>query len=67
MSQGPQKNHLYSRRSFLKGLPLGIAGALLAGMVSRRILGAGIGRFRRPPVFSKGSIFAPFKDRQGKT
>ena len=67
MSQEPRKKRTYTRRSFLKGLPLGIAGALLAGVVSRRLLGAGLGRIRRPSVFSKGSIFSPARDRQEKT
>ncbi len=67
MSQKPQEKRTYTRRSFLKGLPIGIAGTLLVGMVSRRLLGAGLGRIRRQQVLPKGSIFSPARDRRDKT
>ncbi len=50
-----------SRRSFLKGIPIGIAGAFA--------LTALVGRFGQRsqdnyPTFPEGSIFTPAKDRR---
>ena len=56
---------LVSRRDFLKGVPLGIAGAFVFTLLSGKLLGIGARRQTGPPVFSKGSIFNP--KRNGRT
>ena len=54
---------LYSRREFLKGVPIGIGGVFVLAVISRRLLGL-TSRWRsQPPAFPEGSIFTPAKDR----
>lgn len=45
----------YTRRQFLKGVPLGITGAVVATTIVGRLLG----RRSNPPVFPEGSIYTP--------
>ena len=54
---------LYSRRDFLKGFPLGVAGAFLLSVVSGKLITSAIGRRRQSVHFPEDSIFAPVKDR----
>ena len=61
MDRKPVVRPFYSRREFLKGVPLGVAGVFVLGVVSSRLL-TFASRRRRPPVFPKGSIFTPAKD-----
>ena len=67
MDQRPRMKSHYSRRQFLKGLPLGMGGALVLGVVLSKLLPTVFTRHRRPPVFPKGSIFTPARDFQRKT
>ena len=46
-----------SRRTFLKGVPIGMLGALAIGVFGSRILSSSANR--RLPRFKKGSIFTP--------
>ena len=62
----PREKRLFSRRDFLKGVPLGIAGALVATAVSGRLISLISRRRRQPPVFPEGSIFTPAKERRTK-
>ena len=50
-----------SRRSFLKGLPLGILAVASIGVIGSNLMKSV--RRRRPPVFKKDYIFTP-KSRQ---
>ncbi|MAP36763.1 MAG: hypothetical protein CL698_03835 [Chloroflexi bacterium] len=49
----------FSRRSFLKGLPLAAIGLVSLGAIGGKVV-ASASR-RQPPVFKKGSIFTPKK------
>jgi len=46
-----------SRRTFLKGLPLGFFALATVGVIGTNLLKSV--RRRRSPVFKKGSIFTP--------
>ncbi len=46
-----------SRRTFLKGIPIGMLGAFAIGVFGSRILSSSAKR--RLPKFKKGSIFTP--------
>ena len=61
----PDKNKTLSRRSFLKALPLGFAGAVLISGIGARLLGQRSGRLSKPPELPEDSIFAPDKNRYG--
>ena len=61
MDQRTPPGRRYSRRDFLKGLPIGVAGAFAVSMVVGR-LPSFLARRRRPPVFREGSIFTPSAD-----
>jgi anaerobic selenocysteine-containing dehydrogenase len=54
----------YSRRQFLKGIPLGAVAAVAVGAISGRLIASALGRRRKPPVFPEGSIFTPADDEQ---
>jgi hypothetical protein len=47
----------FSRRSFLKGLPLGALGIAALGFMSSKVLASASNR--RKPKFKNGSIFTP--------
>ena len=49
----------FSRRSFLKGLPLAAIGLISLGAIGGKIVTSA--SKRQPPVFKKGSIFTPKK------
>jgi len=49
----------FSRRSFLKGLPLAAVGLVSFGAIGGKVLSSA--SKRQPPVFKKGSIFTPKK------
>ena len=53
-----------SRRSFLKGVPLGIAGAFAISAVMGRFLPSRLISRRGRPSFPKDSIFRPADDVQ---
>ena len=63
MGEKPNAKRSYSRRQFLKGVPIGVAGAAAVGLIVGRFLPSSFRR-RRPPVFAKGSIFTPAKERR---
>ena len=67
MDQKPVTKRFYSRRDFLKGIPLGIGGIFALAMVSRRLFSFRSRRPSQPPVFPEGSIFTPAKNRRRKT
>ena len=50
-----------TRRTFLKGLPIGLLGALAIGIVGSTLLRSTARK--RPPLFREGSIFTP-RDEQ---
>jgi hypothetical protein len=52
----------FSRRSFLKGIPLGIAGAFVLGSISRSLFSKSQ-ESDQYPSFPEGSIFTPAKDK----
>ena len=54
----------YSRRDFLKGLPLGIGSMMLLGTLTKSIFSSRSNRNSAPPVVPKGSIFTPSKKRK---
>ena len=58
-------NLVYSRRDFIKGLPLGIGGIILLGTLTKSIFSSRSNRNSAPPVVPKGSIFTPSKKRKG--
>ena len=47
----------FSRRSFLKGLPLAAIGLVSFGAIGGKVISSA--SKRQPPVFKKGSIFTP--------
>jgi len=51
------KNNKFSRRSFLKGLPLGLLGVSALGLLSGKMISSAANR--NAPKFKKGSIFTP--------
>ncbi len=57
MSQASQRKKSLSRRTFLKGIPLGIIGAAAISIVGSRMMNSALNR--RPPSSKKGSIFSP--------
>ena len=67
MAQKRKAKRLFSRRDFLKGVPLGIAGAIVFTVLSGRLLGSGASRRSGPPVYSKGSIFNPKGNDRART
>ena len=52
----PQKKG-FSRRTFLKGLPIGMLGAAAISIVGSRMISSA--SKRKLPVAKKGSIFSP--------
>ncbi len=52
----------FTRRQFLKGVPLGVAGAAALTVVSNRFVSAFVRR-RRMPNLPQDSIFAPDRSR----
>ena len=56
-----KKDKQLSRRAFLKGVPLGIAGAFLLSSISRGLLSSRPGDSSKYPAFPEGSIFTPAK------
>ena len=52
----PQKKG-FSRRTFLKGLPIGMLGAAAISLVGSRMISSA--SKRKLPVTKKGSIFSP--------
>ena len=54
----------FSRRQFLKGVPLGVAGAIAISAVMGRFLPSRIVSRRGRPSFPKDSIFRPADDVQ---
>ena len=53
-----------SRRNFLKGVPLGVAGAIAVSAVMGRFLPSRLISRRGRPSFPKDSIFRPADDVQ---
>ena len=60
-----EKQRLYSRRTFLKGFPIGIAGAFVFSLVASRLLSSR--RRRELPSLPEGSIFTPDKTRLNRS
>ncbi len=65
MGKGDNQN-TQSRRSFLKGLSIGVLGASVLGLVIGRAISSDPARQRRPR-FAKGSIFTPAKNDHDRT
>lgn len=57
-----EKGGRLSRRVFLKGVPLGVVGAVGLGLLSRRLWPSSARRTRDTVLF-EDSIFSPAKDR----
>ncbi len=55
MDEPKSSGRSYTRRQFLKGLSLGITGAVVATTIVGRLLGRRTG----PPTFPEGSIYTP--------
>ncbi len=55
-----------SRRSFLKGLSIGVVGASVLSLLLGRTISSRSGG-NRQPRFAKGSIFTPAKNDPDKT
>ena len=55
MDEPKSSGRNYTRRQFLKGVSLGITGAVVATTIVGRLLGRRSG----PPVFPEGSIYTP--------
>ena len=54
---------MYSRRDFLRGVPIGVAGAFVLSIFSEGLLSKVLKRRRRMAGFPKDSIFTPAKDQ----
>lgn len=59
---GNEPKRGFTRRQFLKGVPLGVAGAAALTVVSNRFVSAFVRR-RRMPNLPQDSIFAPDRSR----
>ena len=66
MGRRATTKRIYSRREFLKGVPLGIAGAFVASLVFSRFIPSILTRRRQPPIFPEGSIFTPARGRRNR-
>ena len=66
MEQNSTEKRRCSRRQFLKGLPLGIAGAVAISLLLKRGIASSLGQRRQPPLLPEGSIFKPARDPQNK-
>ena len=55
MNEANSSGRSYTRRQFVKGVSVGIAGAIVATTIVGRLLGSRGG----PPVFPDGSIYTP--------
>ncbi len=55
MNEAKSSGRSYTRRQFLKGVSLGITGAVVATTIVGRLLGRRSG----PPVLPEGSIYTP--------
>ena len=53
----------FTRRQFLKGVPIGIVGAAALTVVSSRFVSAFVWRRRQMPDLPQDSIFAPDRSR----
>lgn len=58
----PKLNRPLSRREFLIGGPLGVAGALALGFLTGRLVQLALRGRRQPPEFPEDSIFTPARD-----
>ncbi len=68
MDQEKKGKGLYTRRQILKGIPIGIAGAVAAKALTGGFLTSMFRSKRRQmPDFPEDSIFAPARDRYTKT
>ncbi len=56
MDEPKSSGRSYTRRQFLKGVSLGITGAVVATTIVGRLLGR---RSSGPPAFPEGSIYTP--------
>ena len=57
---GNNEQRRISRRSFLIGIPAGIAGVVALNAIGRKVLKRGASQY---PKFPEGSIFTPANDR----
>jgi hypothetical protein len=60
MDESKSSGRSYTRRQFLKGVSLGITGAVVATTIVGRLLGR---RSSGPPAFPEGSIYTPDQKR----
>lgn len=66
MDRDEKGKRVYSRRDFMKGVPIGIAGALVLSVVSDGLLSTVLKRRRKNSEFAKDSIFTPAKNKKNK-
>lgn len=57
MDQDTRKKKGFSRRTFLKGIPLGILGAAAMSIVGSKMISSASNR--KLPASKKGSMFSP--------
>ena len=63
MERKSEKKRAFSRRDFLKGVPLGLAGGFVLSSLTGKLFPSGSRARSKPPEFPEGSIFTPAKDR----
>ena len=66
MNKDKKKKLSLSRRQFLKGVPLGVAGALTIAFITKGLPGVLGGRKKRQE-FPEDSMFSPAKDKYTNT
>ena len=66
MDRDKKGKRIYSRREFMKGVPIGVASALVLSVVSDGLLSTVLKRRRKNSEFSKDSIFTPAKNQKNK-
>ncbi len=59
MAKTPAQGRGLTRRQFIKGASLGVAGAVAATTIVGRLFPSLFGRRSAPPVFPEGSIYTP--------
>ena len=67
MDRDEKGKRVYSRREFMKGVPIGVAGALVLSVVSDGLLSTVLKRRRKNAEFPKDSIFTPAKNKKNRT
>jgi len=66
MDSEKRRERMFSRRQFLKGVPLGVAGAFAFSLLGGKILSRVAGRRDRGVKYPEGSMFKPARDKNTK-